>query len=89
MAAVAVSDVAAKGGDLNNCRLGGDAAPRRPGQRYQHNAKLRSYGVGFREDGHDLFRCGIGGDIKIGRLAAEQQIADTSADEVRLVASAP
>ena len=54
--------------------------------RHEHYAKLRTYGIGFGEDRHHLLRCGLGGDVIVLRLAAQQQIAHTSADQVGLKA---
>ena len=79
MAAVAVADVAAEGRDL-------DRVARVVSHRNQHDSKLRAHRVGFGKDPHDLVGRGVGGDVVIGGLAAEQQIANASADEVSLVA---
>ena len=54
--------------------------------RHQHHSKLRAHRVGFGKDPHDLVGRGVGGDVVIGGLAAEQQIAHASANEVCLVA---
>ena len=79
MAAITVADIAAEGGDLDGIAA---CIP----HRHQHHSKLRAYCVGFREDPHHLVGRSIGGDVVVGGLAPQQQIAHTSADEVGLVA---
>ena len=79
MAAVAVADVAAEGGDF-------DRVAAVISHRHQHDSKLRAHRVGFGKDPHHLVGRGVGGDVVIGGLAAEQQVAHASADEVGLVA---
>ena len=96
MAAVAVADVAAKGGDFDDggvwaisCR---DVARKRLPQAHlsqlwhQHHSELRAHCIGLRKDPHDFIRRGIGSDVVVGGLATQQQIAHASADEIGLVA---
>src|SRR6185437_8019754 len=54
-------------------------------QRHEHYAKLGAYRVGLREDAHDFLGGGVGCDVVIGGLAAKQEIAHASADEIGLV----
>src|SRR5271156_2189922 len=98
MTAVAVSDVAAKCGNLDHIALGGDVTSyvstgfcgnvflRR---RHEHYAELHADGVGFWKDAHDLIGGRVGRDVVIGGLAAEQQIAYTPSDEIRFVTALP
>ena len=44
-----------------------------------------AHGPGAREQAHDLLRRGIGGDVIIGRLAAQQQITHAAAYEICLI----
>src|SRR5438309_3439757 len=53
--------------------------------RHQHDAELGAHGIRFRENPHDLLRRGVSGDVIVGRLATEQQIAHAAAAEVSLV----
>ena len=79
MAAVAVADVTAEGGDLNR-------VVRVVSERNQHNSELRAHGVGFGKDPHDFVGRGVGGNVVIGGFDTEQQIAHAAADQVSLVA---
>ena len=79
MAAIAVADVTAEGGDLNR-------VVRVVSLRNQHNSELRAHRVGFGKDPHDFVGRGVGGDVVVGGFATEQQIAYTAADQVGLVA---
>ena len=45
-------------------------------------------GLGAREDGLDNFRGGVGGDIEVLRLNAEEKIAHTAAGEEGLMSGA-
>lgn len=56
---------------------------------HQHDAELRSHGVGLGEDAHDLAGRGAGGNVIVAGLALEKQIADTASDEVGQVATFP
>ena len=42
---------------------------------------MRADGVGFREEAHDIGGEGVGGDVVVGRLVAEQKVAHASADQ--------
>jgi hypothetical protein len=48
---------------------------------------LRADRVGFGEDAHDLRRGSVGGDIVVGGLALEKQIADAASGEEGLMAA--
>ena len=92
MPPVAVANVEAEGCHVDDWRFRRNRAVdviysvgRRQGN--QEHSKLRPYRIGFGEDVHDLFGMSVGGDVIIGRLAAQQQIANASAAEVRLVAA--
>jgi hypothetical protein len=87
MAAIRVADVGPKGCNLNGVTLSGGALFFR--NREEHNSELRADGVCFRENPHDFFRASIGGDVVIGRFAAEEQIAYAPAYEIRLMAMIP
>src|SRR5208282_5115434 len=83
MPAVRIADVRAKRCDFDLCvvsvaRLACD----------DDYAKLRTHGQTAREKLLDAVRRGIGRDVVVGRLAPEQNVAHTSADEVSLVARA-
>ena len=52
---------------------------------HQYDSELLAYGEGLGEDLHDLPRSCVGRNVVVGGLAAEQQVADTSAGEVGLV----
>jgi hypothetical protein len=52
----------------------------------QHDAKVRSDGKGPRKEVENDVGRGAGGDVVVGGLAAEEQIADTAAGEISLVA---
>ncbi len=54
----------------------------------QNHAELRTYCHTFRKQCRDLVRRGIRRHVVIGRFAAEQQVAHTSAHKQRLVAVA-
>src|SRR5579864_114477 len=55
--------------------------------RHQYDAELGAHGIRFRENPHDLLRRGVSGDVIVGGLATEQQIAHAAAAEVSLVAA--
>ncbi len=79
MAAVAVADVTAEGGDLN-------CVVRLVSERDQHDSELRAHRVGFGKDLHDLVGRGVGGNVVIGGFDTEQKVADAAAYEVSLMA---
>ena len=96
MAAVAVADVTAESGDFDRVGMtaGSMLAARDVasyvsalGFRDEYDSELSSHGISFREDAHDLLGRGIRGDIVVGRLASENQIAHTAAAQVGLMAS--
>ncbi len=103
MTAVAVSDVAAKGGNLNHVSLRRNvpscisdrrlrhacSVPSGRGLRHQHNSELRTDRICFGKDAHDIIGGRVGRDVVVGGLAAEQQIAYTSSDEIRFVIALP
>ena len=68
--------VAAEGGDLDLREL----------VAHQHDAEVRAHAAGPREQVHDAVGAGVGGDVVVLRLAPEQQVAHTSADQPGLVA---
>ena len=76
MPAVQVIVIAAEGGDLH---LVEDVA-------HQHHAEVRAHAAGAREEIHDAVGAGIGGDVEVLGLDAEEQVADAAADQVCLVA---
>jgi hypothetical protein len=105
VAAVAVADIGAEGGDFDYARFP-CAEPRdrfdfTAGERVvilalrilrnwnQHNPELRTHCIRLGENAHDLFRSSVGGDVVVSGFVAQQQIAHTSAAEVRLVAVLP
>ena len=51
----------------------------------QHHAKMRTHRKGSREEREHLLGPRAGGDIEVLRLAAQQQVAHTSADEIGLM----
>ena len=65
----------------------------RPGpggsHRHQDDTELGSDGPGLGKNMHDLLRSGVGGDVKVGGRAPEQEIAHASADKVCLVPALP
>ena len=93
MTAVAVQPIAAKRRNFNavaggwwlvtSCRV--DRRSAQIVRRNQHHAKLRAHGISFGEYFHHFRWGGVGGHVVIRRLAAQQQIAHTSADQVSLV----
>ena len=85
MAAVEIGSVGAEGGDLDVALI---ARISQRFQRHQHHSELRADGVGLGKDAHDLVGRGRGGNVVIGGLAAQQQIAHASAHPQSLVAVA-
>src|SRR6516225_7064319 len=87
MAPVAVNTVAAEGRHFDrmrrSCRLKLPPIFRKRNQDY---SELRSHGVRLGKDAHNFMRRGVGGDVVVGRLAAQQHVADTSPGKVRLKA---
>src|SRR5438270_229687 len=81
VAAVAVGDVGAEGGDLDFERAGGRA-------RAEHldDAEAGADGDGAAEQRLDLLGPGVGGDVVVVRLAAEELVADAAAGPQRLEA---
>jgi hypothetical protein len=78
MAPVGITHIGAEGRDLDfRCVT-----------RNKNNAKLSAHADAFGKERHDAFRRGVGGDIEVRGLAAEQQIAHTAAYEQRLMAVA-
>ncbi len=47
---------------------------------------MRAYGKGLLEQGEHLIRRRAGGDVEVLGLAAQQQVAHATADEVSLMA---
>ena len=80
MAAVGVGEIGTKRGDLGNeagfCRIGGD----------KDDAKVRAYGKGARKEVEDNIGSRAGGDVVVGGLTVEQEIAHAAAGEVGLIA---
>src|SRR5919204_7002084 len=62
-----------------------DELRRSPGDWHQHHAELRTHGIGFGEDAHNVLRESVSSDVVVGRLASKQQITNASADQVSLV----
>ena len=90
MAAIGVAEVGTEGGDFD--RLAGVLASAFGGLcggnfgRNQDDSELLAYGVGLGEDLHDLWRGGVGGDVEVGGVAAEEDVADAASGEESLVA---
>jgi hypothetical protein len=84
MTAVRVADVGSKSCDLNGVALTRDALLFK--DRDEHNSELCANGVCFGENPHDLFRDSIGGDVVVGWLTAEEQIAYAAAYKKGLMA---
>jgi N6-L-threonylcarbamoyladenine synthase len=78
MSAVGVGPVTAKRRHLSD-----DFA-----SRDQHDAEVGSYGKSLLKQNQNLTRQSAGGDVKVLRLAAHQQVADAAPDEVGLVPGA-
>src|SRR5580704_5148567 len=78
MPAIGVGNVGTKGGDFDFVDIAGD----------EHNTEPGAHAQAFGEDAHDLIRSGVGGDIVIGGLATQQNIAHTTTYEQRLIAIA-
>ena len=78
MAVVGVRDVAPEGGDL----------VLRPAVAHNHRSEAILVD-GPREEGHDPLGRGVGGQVPIGRLTAQQGVAETPAYDVCRVAAAP
>ncbi len=78
--AVGIGAIAAKGGDFGHNLLvpGGLATD-------QDDAEMRAHGKGLVEQGEHLIRRRAGGDVEVLRLAAQQQVAHTTAHEVGLM----
>ncbi len=97
MASVRVGEIAAEGCDFHRTALRGCAFHQNHrglrGHRgnswfwNQDHTELGAHFVGFRENLHHLRGRGIGGDIVIGRFAAEQEIAHASSSQVGLKAT--
>ena len=45
-------------------------------------AEAATYQATVAKDAGDLFRAGVGGNVEVFRLFAEEQVADTTADEI-------
>ena len=75
--AVEVGPVAPERGDL-------DLARRRPGPRTRTTPKLTPDRHRPPEQAHDLLGRGVGGDVVVARLVAEEQVADAPAGPERL-----
>ncbi len=71
--------VAAKGGHLD---LGIAAA-------YQDHAEVRTHELRAGEKRYDLLGARVGGHVVVLRLASQQQVAHTAADQVGLAARLP
>ena len=84
MPPVRIADVAAKGSHFD--RRGLRRLARSLGHRHQHNSKLRSHRIRFREDTHHLLGGGVGHDIPVLGLPLEQQVAHASPHQVGLKA---
>ena len=78
---VGVGAITAKGSDF-----GYDLLAARPLTADQDNTKMRAYGKGLLEHGKHLIRRGTGGDVEVLGLAAQQQVAHATANEIGLVA---
>ena len=93
MAAVGVANVRTKGRHFNRVHASGAMALlARHGwlvgwERHEHDSELLADGISLREGLHDLPWSRIGGNVIVGRLAAEKKIADASSSEVGLVAT--
>src|ERR1051326_7200375 len=79
MAAIAVAEIAAKGGHFDRAALILDGN--------QHHSELFTNRQGLGKNADYLLRRGIGGDVIIGGLQAKQQIAHTSAYQIALKAT--
>ena len=91
MTAIGVAHIRAKSRDLDDGGVTGEGARRSTGERgrgavvlerHEHHPELLPDGESLREDLHDLPRSSVGRNVVVGRLAAKQQVADTSAGEV-------
>src|ERR1051326_5245192 len=79
MAAIAVAEIAAKGGHFDRAALILDGD--------QHHSELFTNREGLGKNADYLLRRGIGGDVIIGGLLAKQQIAHASANQIALEAA--
>ena len=84
MAAVRVSAVTAESSDLNMVIVA--SAVRIAPNRNQHHTELCAHSVRLREELHYLLRRSRRGDIKVGRLASQQQVTHAAAHQIGRVA---
>ena len=70
--------MSAEGGDLDDL----------PSEAHVYDTKAPADDAGVAEQCMHGFRCCIGGDIKVFRVPAEQQVANGAAHQVGLVATA-